>query len=306
MEKFNSLIQLTQHFSDEKVCREHLENIRWNGNPICPYCGHEKVYRIEDGKRFKCASNECYKKFSVKVGTIFENSNIPLKIWFVAMYLACNHKKGVSSLQLSRDLGITQKSAWFVLQRIREMLKDKAPQMLKNEVEIDETYIGGKNKNRHAHKKVKGSQGRSAKDKTPVLGIIEREGRIVARSVKNTKSSTIQPIMRASVEIGSTIYTDEWLGYRGLDKSYSHKVVNHGSGEYVNGVIHTNTVEGFWSLLKRGIVGIYHHVSPKHLDRYCDEFTFRYNTRNISQEERFDTAIAQSEGKRLKYNDLVA
>lgn len=306
MKKFENLIQLTSHFSDEKVCREHLENLRWNGKPVCPYCGHEKVYRIEDGKRYKCASKECYKKFSVTVGTIFENTKISLKIWFVAIYLACNHKKGISSLQLHRDLGITQKTAWFVLQRIREMLKDKAPQMLENEVEVDESYFGGKEKNKHRAKRTKGTQGRSSKTKTPVLGILERNGNIIAKPVPNTKGETIQPIMLKSVKFGSVLFTDEWHGYRGLSRLYEHKTVNHGKGEYVNGLAHTNTVEGFWSLFKRGIIGIYHSVSHKHLERYCDEFAYRYNTKDLSQQDRFNQAICQSKDNRLKYKDLIA
>src|SRR5512142_3090123 len=154
MEKFKNILELTRFFKDEQTCRDYLAWIRWEYKPICPYCGHDKVYRIENGKRYKCASNKCYSKFSVTVGTIFENTNIPLQKWFIGIYLACSHKKGISSLQLGKDLGISQKSAWFLLHRVREMLKDKAPDLLSNIVEIDETYVGGKDTNRHKSKKL--------------------------------------------------------------------------------------------------------------------------------------------------------
>ncbi len=299
--KINSLPQLLEYFKDEQTCIEFLEKQRWNGNPVCPHCGHTHVYKTNRG--YKCANKECYKKFSVTVGTVFENSKIKLSLWFAAIYLATAHKKGISSLQLHRDLGVTQKTAWFMLHRIREMMKIKAPEMLKGEVQADETFIGGKNKYRHENKKIYGIQGRSVQDKTPVFGLLN-EGKVKTTIVPDTKAKTLKPIIASLVEKKSIIITDEWLGYRGLNKEYRHKVINHKNNEYVKNGYHTNGIEGFWSLFKRGIYGIYHYASPKHLDRYTNEFSYRYNSRNITDIERFDESLTKVNG-RLKYKDLI-
>lgn len=303
--QFETLIQLQQHFSNEQVCRDHLATLRWgkDGVPCCPFCGTVGAYNIEGGTRYKCSAKECGKKFSVTVGTIFENTKLPLSVWFAAIYLACNSSKGVSSLQLSRNLGITQKSAWFVLSRIREMLADKAPAMLAGPVEIDEAYIGGAEKNKHANKRTEGSQGGA--NKAAVLGILQRGGRVVVRPVADSKKATIQPVMRTHVAIGATINTDEHFGYKGLSKSYEHQTVKHKSGQYVKGTAHTNGIENFWSLLKRGINGIYHQVSPKHLHRYCNEYAYRFNNRTVCQQDKFNIAVFQADGRRLTYKALI-
>ena len=307
---FKNLKELVNYFSDEKVARQHLEEQRWGGNTTCPHCGTAKPYALSDEKTYKCANKECRKKFTVTVGTIFENTKLPLSTWFAAIYLCTAHKKGISSCQLARDLGITQKAAWFVLHRVREMLTEKAPFMLENEVEVDETFVGGKEKNKHASKKIKNltgtaPRGRSLAGKTPVLGILERDGKVYAVPVKDTSAKTIQPIMVDVVRPGSTLYTDEWQGYKGLSVKYDHRVVQHGKGEYVVGVVHTNGIEGFWAGLKRGIVGIYHQVSAKHLHRYCNEFSYRYNTRKDIDTERFNVSLTRLEG-RLTYKALIA
>lgn len=303
MEQFKSLTELLRKFNTDESCRQYLEEQRWNGKPECPYCGNaEKTYKIESGKRYKCA--KCLKKYSVTVGTVFEDTKIGLSTWFAAIYLATSHKKGISSLQLSRDLNCTQKTAWHMLHRIREMMKDTNPELLENHVEADETYIGGKNKNRHADKKLPHSQGRSSSDKTPVFGLVERNGRVVAMKVTDTKMKTIQPIIHNHVLQGANLMTDEYNSYNGLGKTYNHQRVNHGNGIYVTGLAHTNTMEGFWSLLKRGIIGIYHSVSVKHLDRYVEEFEFRYNTRQLSECGRFNQALTQSKGN-LSYELLT-
>ncbi|MCH8902671.1 MAG: IS1595 family transposase [Bacteroidetes bacterium] len=302
--QFKSLPQILNYFKDEDTCIKFLEDQRWNGKPVCPKCGYsEKIYTIEGGKRYKCGSNTCNKKFSVIVGTIFENTKKPLNIWFAAIYLATAHKKGISSLQLHRDLGITQKTAWFMLHRIREMMRQKAPSLLTGEVQADETFVGGKNKNRHANKKIKESQGRSTKDKTPVFGA-HNKGRVNLKVVANTKAKTLKPIIEKMVAKGSIIITDEWGAYNHLSKNYQHEVVKHNNGQYVSNGFHTNSMEGFWSLLKRGIFGIYHSTSPQHLHRYCDEFAYRYNTRNLADPERFTASLSQVNG-RLTYKQLI-
>jgi transposase-like protein len=303
--KFKSLIELFDTFRTEEQCREYLIQQRWNGKPICPHCGHtEKAYRIEGGKRFKCGNKECHKKYSVTVGTFFENSNIDLRTWFAAMYLITAHKKGISSCQLARDLNVHQKTAWFMLHRIRGMVANKAPEMLEGYVQVDETFVGGKNKNRHAHKKVQGSQGRSSKDKTPVLGAVQLGGKLIANVVPDTSRHALQPIIHRMVKEGSIMVTDEYQSYNGLGFRYAHMVVNHSAGEYVRGAFDTNSIENFWSLFKRGIIGIYHNVSAKHLQAYVNEFAYRYNSRKDNDQFRFNETLTKTEG-RLKYKDLT-
>lgn len=305
---FKTLIELLDYFKNEDVCKQFLIEQRWSNGVVCPHCESTKIYNTNRG--YKCANKECYKKFSVTSGTIFENTKIALRIWFGAMYLATTHKKGISSLQLATDLGITQKTAWFLLHRIREMVKSKDETLLDGTVEVDETYVGGKNKNRHEDKKIANSQGRSAIDKTPVIGLLERDGKVRTFVVGNTEASTIQPIMRAKVSKNATVVTDAYRSYNGLGKDYNHKVVkggNEGNGYYLlEGIYHTNTIEGFWSLFKRGIIGIYHYVSPKHLHRYCAEFEHRYNNRKENKMLTFHLAFENFANNRLTYSKLIA
>ena len=301
--KFKSLPALLKHFQDEDVCKDFLIQQRWNGNPTCPHCGSIKAPYITN-RGYKCSEKLCNKKFSVTTGTIFENTKIKLSLWYAAIYIASAHKKGISSHQLSRDLGCTQKTAWHMLHRIREGMRNKNPQVLTGSIQADETFVGGKNKNRHEHKKVKESQGRSVKDKTPVFGLLSK-GQVSTEVVPDTKASTLKPIIEAMVEKGAIMITDEWGAYNGLSKDYQHEVLKHNEGQFVNANnFHTNSVEGFWSLLKRGIFGIYHSVSPKHLNRYCDEFSYRYNTRKITDVTRFNLSLKNIEGG-LTYKQLI-
>lgn len=307
MSQFKNLQQLLDFFKDETICKDYYEQKRWGGNVACPHCGSLKIYRTNRG--FKCGEKLCYKKFTVISGTIFENTKIGLRVWFAAMYLISTSKKGVSSLQLAEQLGITQKTAWFVNHRLREMLKDSSNEQLSGEVEVDETYVGGKNKNRHKNKKVENSQGRASKDKTPVVGLLQRDGKVKLFVVNNVESETLHTIMGNNVKEQSTVITDAYRAYNGLNTRYSHVTVKHEEGGYVVKIgdqkFHTQNIENFWSIFKRGIIGIYHFVSAKHLERYCTEFGYRYNNRDLSGVEKFEIALNQVSTARITYNTLI-
>ncbi len=301
--KFYNLVQLTEHFSNNDTCRKYLENMRWGGNPYCPYCKNTKVYKFSDNKNYKCA--KCRKRFTATVGTIFENTNIPLRKWFIAIYLATSHKKGIASLQLSKDLGITQKSAWYMLHRIREMLRNKSPDMLQNMVEADETFFGGKAKNMSAKKRKELKAGTGVINMTGVFGMLERKGKVKTEVIPEAKGEILKPIIRKNIDNKATLITDGFGGYKDLNKEFKHEIIYHSKDEFVRGKFHTNTIEGFFSLLKRGQVGIFHKISPKHLQRYCDEFEFRYNTKHLLEVTRFNRALKQCVG-RMRYKELIS
>jgi transposase-like protein len=303
----NNLMQVMAYFSSDAVCRKHMENLRWKNGVACPFCGTMKIYRFKDGKYFKCA--DCRKKFTVTVGTVFENTKVPLSKWFVAIYLISSHKKGISSCQLARDLSVKQQTAWFMLHRIREMMRDKEHYEFTGVTECDEVFIGGKISNMHKHIRAKiraekhngGTMG-----KTPVLAFLERgKGKVHTQIIPAVSAPILIEAVKANVKEGAKVMTDSHSGYYNLKNDYDHQIVSHSTDEYVRGEVHTNTVEGFFSLLSRSIYGIYHQVSKKHLIRYCQESGFRYETRKAGEMERINISLANCEG-RLKYADLIA
>ncbi|MEO6283584.1 MAG: IS1595 family transposase [Dyadobacter sp.] len=301
--EFKSILDLVKAFPTEQDCISHLEKLRWNGNVVSPFDETSKVYFCANN-RYKCKNTGKY--FNVKVGTIFEDTKVPLIKWFMALYIFSSHKKGISSHQLARDIDVTQKTAWFLLHRLRYAFDHPDfKKALANTVEIDETYIGGDEKNKHKSKKTKGTQGRSTKTKKPVLGMLERGEYVIANVVPNTKMATLQPVIKANVKCNTKVMTDEWKAYNSLHKTYEHKRVNHGAKQFVNGMAHTNGVENFWSHLKRGIDGIYHWVSVGHLQSYVDEFSYRYNTRNYTTSQRFNVVLENMTG-RLTYKELIS
>lgn len=301
-----SVLELLNTFSTEEICIEYLEQMRWNGVVISPFDPLSKVYKCKSNN-YRCKNTGKY--FNAKTGSLFENTKISLQKWFLAIWLVTSHKKGISSIQLSKDINVTQKTAWFVLQRIRACFGIENNNELEGVVECDETFIGGKNKNRHKDKKVKNSQGRSFKDKTPVMGMLQRDGKMNAFVVPDTKRISIQPLICRLVNPETTILiSDEWHGYTGLNKYYDHKIIDHSKKEYVSlqdSNIHTNNIEGSWNILKKSVSGMYNHVSRKHLQKYVDEFVYRFNLRKTPDNEKFKHLLVNSD-VRTKYKDLAA
>jgi transposase-like protein len=294
----------------EEEARGMLEAIRWPDGAVCPHCGSTDAHKLEpkaEGKThvrpgvYFCGA--CRKQFTVTVGTIFEGSRIKIADWLMAIYLMCSSKKGISAHQLHRTIGVTYKTAWFMAHRIRfAMTQEPLAELISGEVEVDQTYIGGKEKWKHASKKLSGSQGGA--NKVPVFALVERGGELRAKKIRGVTNYGILDELRKNVRPSAQLMTDESNAYLMADREYpNRRFVTHGSRQYVNGDVHTNTLEGWFALLKRGVTGTFHHVSEQHLDRYVDEFAFRYNSRKITDAERTVHALRKVGGKRLTYRE---
>ena len=294
------------YFSDMDNCIEYLAARRWPTGITCPICGSERVSAFNPKRRtWKCSTHHPRREFSVKVGTIFEDSAIGLDKWLTAVWMLANCKNGISSYEIARDLNITQKSAWFMLHRIRLALQDDNHDKLGGEVEVDETFIGGKSRNMHINDRERRITGTGGKDKAVVFGALERGGKVKAAVIDNRKKKTIHAKVKAHVEAGAALYSDALKSYDGLSQDYAHEVIDHAE-KYVDGKVHTNGLENFWSLLKRGISGTYISVEPFHLFRYLDEQMFRYNNRkDMNDSDRFRIAISRIIGKRLTFAALT-
>ena len=302
-----SLQQAIVYFSNPDNCIDYLAIRRWeNGKVVCPTCGCETVKFSEKRRTWTCAKHHAKREFSIKIGTVMEDSPIPLDKWLTATWMVTNCKNGISSYEIARDVKVTQKSAWFMLHRIRLAMQDDFfGSKLGGEVEVDETFIGGKARNMHLSERKRRITGTGGADKTIVFGMLERGGRVRAKVMPNRKRESVQPEIKQHVQVGAALYSDEFVAYKGLETDYAHQVVDH-AVQYVDGRVHTNGLENFWSLLKRGISGTYVSVEPFHLFRYLDEQMFRFNNRkDIDDAGRFDLVVSQLVGKRLTFAELT-
>ncbi len=300
-----SLQEAIQYFSTLDNCLEYLVARRWPKGVVCPTCGSANVSFNASRHIWQCSSHHAKRQFSFKVGTIFEDSAIGLDKWLTAIWMLTNCKNGISSYEVGRDLRVTQKTAWFMMHRIRLALQDESFGKLTGEIEIDETFVGGKARNMHFSKRRAKITGTGGKDKAPVLGFLQRGGEVRAAIVSNRKRKVLVPYIERHVQEGSAVYTDALASYEGLAAKYGHEVIDHAIA-YVRGRVHTNGLENFWSLLKRTIRGTYVSVEPFHLDRYLGEQVFRYNNRlDIGDSGRFNLAVSQIVGKRLTWNRLT-
>jgi transposase-like protein len=300
-----TLLEAMAYFSNDAACVKFLEKYRWpDGKPHCPRCGSDNICYLKTRPAYRCREKGCKKSFSLKTGSIMEDSALPITKWVPAIWFVINHKNGVSSCEVSRALGITQKCAWHLCHRIRKALSNGSFVKLAGEVEIDEVFIGGKAQFKHKSKQM-GRFTDPILGKTTVLGMVERGGTVRGRVIENRRRTNIEPEILANVEQGATIYTDSLMSYNKLVTSYMHQYVDHSKGEFVRGEAHTNTIENFWSCFKRSIKGTYIQIASFHTDRYLDEQAFRYNYRKQNDAGRFEKAVSKIFGVRLTYAELT-
>ena len=304
MDAPKTLLDAVRHFSDYQNCHDFMVVLRWPDGVTCPQCGSDRVTWLAKQRRWKCRTKHPLQQFTLKTGTIFEDSPLPLAKWLPAVWLIVNCKNGVSSYEIARSIGVTQKTGWFMGHRIRMALHAGSFAKLVGEVEVDETFIGGKARNMHAPQRKRRITGRGATDKTAVLGVLERGGEVRAMVVPDRKKRTLQTEVRKHVAAGSALFSDELMSYHGLDALYAHEVINH-AVQYVDGNVHTNGMENFWALLKRSLGGTYVSVEPFHLFRYLDEQAYRFNERGGKDFGRFRRALTRIVGRRVTYDELT-
>lgn len=303
-----TLLEAVNYFSNDAICVEFLANLRWeDGKPVCPKCGSKNVCSLTTRPAYRCREKGCTKTFSLKTGSVMEDSPLPITKWVPALWFVINHKNGVSSCEIARALGITQKAAWHMGHRIREAVSNGSFTKLSGTVEIDETFVGGKEQFKHGYKNRRSVDrvGGGTGGKTTVLGMIERGGEFRGKVVENRRRRHLEPEVLANIEEGATVYTDSLMSYYKLKDVYTHEWVDHSKGQYGNGAVHTNTAENFWSCFKRSIKGTYIQIATFHTDRYLDEQAFRYNNRKLDDAGRFMKAASQIFGKKLTYAELT-
>ena len=311
IQSFKTLPQMFAAFPTEQSAIDHLTAIRFANGRFCALCGCADEGKVKFMSKAGVKTNQlkcyaCRGKFTIKVGTIFQDTKLPLRTWFAAIWMITNHPKGIASTTLATDLGITQKSAWFVLHRLRHAARtDSFNAPLSGEVEVDETFVGGREHNKHASKKTGNKRGHSVELKTVVMGLVQRGGEIRAGVIDNARAGTLRPIVERNVAKGATVFTDEHQGYNDLRHNYDHQRVNHRKGEYARGTATTNAVESLWALFKRQYHGTHHFISPKHMDAYLNEMTFRLNRRDLDKGQRVNGLLSQIEGP-LPYKALIA